>query len=55
MRVCKECGSDEIYYDAWVNVNDSEHIITFDFVYCMICEAKATDIPKEVYDGQSAS
>jgi formylmethanofuran dehydrogenase subunit E len=38
MQLCKECGSENIFYDAFVNVNDPDHVRIYDQVYCEECE-----------------
>lgn len=55
MKVCTKCGSDEIYFDAWADVNDPAHVVTFDMVWCMFCDQETIPVLKEVYDGQSSS
>lgn len=37
MQVCEECGSVNIFFDAYVNVNDPDDIRTFDATYCGDC------------------
>ena len=47
IKVCRECGSDEVYYDAYVNVNDPDDVETFDEVYCMGCHSSTKLTTKE--------
>ena len=49
MLVCKYCGSDEVVYDAWVNVNDYEDVQIFDDVYCKECEQTTYLIDAQQY------
>ena len=37
MKVCKECGSADVYWDAYVNVNDPNDVRLFDAVFCDDC------------------
>ena len=42
MKVCRECGSKNVYWDTYVGVNDLEDVRTFDNVYCdAACGMKA--------------
>lgn len=38
MKVCKECGSEDVFWDAYVGVNDPEDVRLFDNVHCDNCE-----------------
>ena len=49
MLVCSLCGSDEVVYDAWVNVNNYGDVQIFDDVYCKECE-QSTTLTEEVED-----
>lgn len=40
MKVCKNCGSNKIFYDAWVSANDPSHVVTFDYTCCMDCDGQ---------------
>ena len=58
MKVCDRCGSDRVFYDAWVNVNDPEYVITFDNMTCAECGVSSDEVnmwvqvgPKEDSDG----
>jgi hypothetical protein len=42
LQVCRECESDYVYYDAYVNVNDRNDVITFDAIYCSNCDGFTT-------------
>lgn len=37
MKVCRECGSADVYWDAYVNVNDPSDVRLFDAVFCDDC------------------
>lgn len=37
MRVCGICGSDEVFWDALVGVNDRDDVRTFDQAICGSC------------------
>jgi hypothetical protein len=50
MLVCSLCGSDEVVYDAWVNVNDYEDVQIFDDVYCKGCEQTTHLITEEEFN-----
>ena len=49
MLVCKYCGSEEVVYDAWVNVNDYEDVQIFDDVYCKECESSTSLIEEDLF------
>lgn len=36
--VCLECGSDEVYFDGWIGVNDPSDIKSFDETHCERCQ-----------------
>ena len=38
MKVCSACGSDDVWYDAFVNVNDETDIQLFSHIYCGSCD-----------------
>lgn len=38
MAQCVECGSTEVFHDAWVSANDHLHVLFFDDTYCMRCD-----------------
>lgn len=35
--VCTECGSDRVYFDGWVGVNDPTDVQSFDDTHCNDC------------------
>lgn len=35
---CPECGSEEVFADAYVGVNDPDDVRTFSSFFCMDCE-----------------
>jgi hypothetical protein len=37
MSVCATCGSDRVFFDAYVGVNDPTDVRTFDAVFCDDC------------------
>lgn len=37
MKACSECGSTDVFYDAYVGVNDPEDVRTFDQAFCDDC------------------
>ena len=58
MKVCDMCGSDRVFSDDWVNVNDPEYVITFDNRTCAECGVSSDEVnmwvqvgPKEDSDG----
>tara|TARA_B100002019_G_scaffold118663_1_gene101845 strand:- start:3815 stop:3976 length:162 start_codon:yes stop_codon:yes gene_type:complete len=51
MKVCKKCGSDRVFYDAWVDVNDPENVITLDDILCDECGV-SVDIDTVDSDGE---
>jgi hypothetical protein len=40
--VCTRCGAGDVYSDAWVGINDSTDIITFDQSFCASCEGECS-------------
>ena len=44
--VCNTCESKNVFYDAWVAVNDEEDVRTFDDIFCEECDGP-TDV-KEI-------
>jgi rRNA maturation endonuclease Nob1 len=40
--VCDTCGSDAVYFDAYVNVNDIQDIRVFDYTMCDVCGGETT-------------
>ena len=38
IHLCPKCGSDEVFADAYVGLNDVDDVRTFDSAYCMACE-----------------
>ena len=36
--LCPKCGSDEVFSDAYVGLNEVDDVRTFDAAYCMACE-----------------
>lgn len=51
IQVCTNCGSSNVMRDAWVAVNDSTDVRTFDDTYCCNCESscalKAVEVPDD--------
>lgn len=37
MKVCENCGSDEVFHDAYVGVNDTSDVRVFETVDCFAC------------------
>ena len=37
MQVCGRRGSDRVFHDAWVDVNDPENVVIFDDIFCDEC------------------
>lgn len=35
---CGSCGSRDVFYDAWVGINDPADVRTFDAIFCPNCE-----------------
>jgi hypothetical protein len=54
--VCAECGSDDVYADAWVGINHDK-IITFDQTYCRQCEdeCNTTEVPADTPEAATTS
>lgn len=42
INLCINCGSDEVFFDAYVGVNDPTDVRTFDAVFCADCEGLTT-------------
>jgi rRNA maturation endonuclease Nob1 len=36
-KVCTSCGSGDVFFDAYVGVNDRNDVRTFDAVFCDAC------------------
>lgn len=47
IKVCSTCGSDRVFFDAWVGVNDPSDILTFDTVFCNNCDGESSLTEKE--------
>jgi hypothetical protein len=49
MKVCKTCKSENVFYDAYVGVNDSQDTRVFDTVLCDDCggETSLLDVEPE--------
>lgn len=45
-QVCSTCGSDEVFYDAYVAVNNDGDVRTFDAAMCDVC-GKETSLKTE--------
>lgn len=41
-QVCSTCGSEEVFYDAYVGVNDDGDVRTFDAVFCDNCGGESS-------------
>lgn len=41
---CPECDSINVYVDAYVNVNDSTDVRTYDQLWCEDCESYPTHL-----------
>lgn len=48
--VCSECGSSDVWYDAYVNVNDQSAVRLFDEVYCDDCDGFTSLIKSSDFD-----
>jgi hypothetical protein len=48
MKACKHCGSVNVFYDAYVNVNDPKDVRTFDSIMCDNCGKETSLIDLEV-------
>lgn len=48
--VCKKCGSENIYQDAWVSVADGSVVATFDNFFCPECGEECSVIKKGEFD-----
>lgn len=52
LLVCSRCGSDQLFRDAFVEVNDPDNVIVFDSVVCQGCDIdKARPILKSKFKG----
>jgi hypothetical protein len=40
MKVCEFCGSDEVFFDAYVGVNNPEDVRIFEPIDCDSCGMK---------------
>lgn len=49
--VCSACGSADVFYDAYVGVNDDEDVRTFDAVFCDNCGGETS--LKQTTEGES--
>lgn len=47
MRVCSACGSDRVYCDAYVGLNDPEDVLLFSQEYCAECGGETTTVEVE--------
>lgn len=50
VHVCTNCGSANVLADAFVHVNASEDVRTFDDMYCENCESSCKTKEVEVPD-----
>lgn len=50
IRVCKECGSENIFFDAYVGVNDPTDVRTFDAVFCDDCGKQTGAVSKRLLE-----
>ena len=48
IKVCRDCGSENLMYDAYVYVNDPSDVRTFDRVVCDDCGYDGSFIEKEL-------
>lgn len=39
---CAACGSENVYCDAWVGLNDPDDVMTFDTTHCENCEGECS-------------
>ena len=51
VSVCSACGSEEVFYDAYVGVNDGEDVRTFDAVFCDNCGGETS--LKQLTEGET--
>jgi hypothetical protein len=42
MQYCDKCGSTEVFFDAWVGVNDSTDVRPFQHTHCGPCGTRTT-------------
>jgi len=45
--VCSQCGSHDVYFDAYVNANDPTDVRTFSHTYCDACEGSCSIVHEE--------
>lgn len=50
IRVCRECGSENIFFDAYVGVNDPTDVRTFDAVFCEGCDGPTQAVSKRLLE-----
>jgi hypothetical protein len=41
-KVCSGCYGGNVFYDAWVNVNDPTDVRSFDAVFCEDCDGETS-------------
>lgn len=53
LLVCSTCGSSDVYYDAYVGVNDPTDVRTFQQAFCDECEGETTLVTPNRYEKES--
>lgn len=48
-QVCGECGSRDVYSDAWVGINDPMDVRTFDETFCADCDGPTSTVTHTEY------
>lgn len=48
MKVCKTCKSENVFFDAYVGVNDSQDTRVFDAVFCDDCGGETSLVEVEI-------
>lgn len=48
--VCSECGSSDVWHDAYVAVNDHASVRIFDEVYCDDCDGFTSLMKRSEFD-----
>lgn len=47
IKVCRTCGNDDVWQDAYVSLNTGEVAATFDYFYCNSCDGDCAVVEKE--------
>ena len=53
MKVCSSCGSSDVFRDAYVGVNDTSDVRTFDNIFCDNCGGETSLVDAESPQSES--